>query len=40
VLRVEQFGAGSGEWVCSRWLCLCVCLCVWFWIKGIKWLLF
>ena len=29
VLRMGQFGAGLGEWVCSRWLCgVCVCVCV------------
>ena len=29
LLRVGQFGAGLGEWVCSRWLCgECVCLSV------------
>jgi len=31
LLRVEQFGAGSGKWVCSRWFwsdSVCVCVCV------------
>jgi len=24
----KKFGAGLGDWVCSRWLCgVCVCVC-------------
>ena len=30
VLRVGQFGAGLGDGVCSKWLCVvCVCVCDW-----------